>query len=192
MRDDNKTFKSKTIELGGKHYVVKHKTPSSLNNKYFIILGLIKYKYNKFHNKKFVPLMIFLGFQTVDDFYAFLGIMCFMYLVLAWLFVVISSSGEQNKQINLCIKNQCSIIATHCVDKDSHQQRLCIREHITILEIIKKQYYIFNEWFIYIILRAGLATGVIFALYFLIFAFCKKISSQVVKFNDQIPEIEEV
>ena len=46
MTDENKNFKSKTIELFGKDFEVSHKASNRLNNKFLVFLGILKYYVN--------------------------------------------------------------------------------------------------------------------------------------------------
>ena len=188
MCDDNKTFKSKTIEFLGKHYEVKHKTSGSLNNKYFITFGLIKFYTVKFYNEKIFPFVNFLGFQNINDFFVCSAFLCFIYIIIGLMFVFVGTAVEHDKQVHSCIKNGCSIVAEHCANKIETDLNNCIKQNINDLQIIKNQYSSYNNWFVYISLIMIFSIGIVLLLSYLY----EKIIFQVKKVNDQIPEIEEV
>lgn len=191
MSDDNKTFKSKTIELFGKHYEAKHTSSASLNNRFFIIFGFIKYYCLKFYNNKFIPLMNSFGFQNISDFYAFVLICCFFYLLIGFIFVMITAETDYSEQINSCITNGCSIIEEHCKNKDGTILRDCIVNYTDFLPIVKVQYYSYNEWVIYIIIRLFLGIFIINLLFNFACYLYNKMFFHVTKFYNQIPEMEE-
>lgn len=192
MSDDHKTFKSKKMELFGKGYLAKHKSLTSLNNRYFIIFGFIKYHYFKFYNRKFIPLMNSYGFLNISDFCIFLFICSVFYFCVAFFFVMITADIEHNKQIDSCIENACSIIDKYCKNTEKVILRYCIMNHISILPIIKTQYLSYNEWIVYIIIRLILGIFILnLVLKFLCYLY-DIIYFRVTKFNNQIPEMEEI
>lgn len=180
MSDDNKTFKFKTIELFGKHYTAKHISFSSLNNRFLIVFGFIKYYYLKFYNRKFIPLMHSCGFLNISDFVLFLFICSVFYFFFAFFFAMTTAEAEHNKLIDSCIENACSIIEKHCKNKEKVILRYCVMDHISMLPLIKTQYYIFNGWIVYIITRSVLG----------IFIFGLLFNFTCYLYN-KIPEIEE-
>lgn len=197
--DDNKTFKSKTIELFGKQYEVKHKASNSINSKYWIIFGLIKHYFIKFYTKIFSPLIIKLGFYSTSDMWFLLGFIFMIYSLSCVLFVIISGFIVHDIEVNKCINDNCLISTEICKNNHPNHHRSCISENIPVIPIFVAQFHIFNYWCVYV------ATTIIFVfisiqiLTYLIDKLCKflcilyeKLFNQVKNFNDCIPQFEEV
>jgi len=197
--DDNKTFKSKTIELFGKQYEVKHKASNSINSKYWIIFGLIKHYFIKFYTKIFSPLIKKLGFYNVSDMWVFLGFIFMIYLIFCVVFVVISTCVLHDIEVNKCINDNCFILTEICKNIHPNYHRTCVAENISAIQISVAQFHIFNYWFVYIgttIILIFISIHILMhfmdKLYKFLCILYEKIFNQVKNFNDSIPQFEEV
>lgn len=192
MSDNNKRFKSKIIELFGKHYEAKHRSSASLNNRFFIVFAFIKYYYLKFYNNEFIPLINSFGLENISDLYPCLFISCILYFFFGIIIVLLMADFQRNEQIDSCIINRCSIIEKHCKNKDENTLKNCMVNHIDFLPIIKAQYHSYNEWIIYIIMRLFLGIFIFNLLFNFTCYLYNKIFFQVTKLYNQIPEMEEI
>lgn len=193
MTDENKTYKSKTIELFGKEFEVSHKASKAINNKFLVLLGIIKY----YLTKTLQPIKnCFVRITNWDFFEPFIfifGIVLFLILF----FSFIGTFAEYFTKPKFCRKG-CDIYENYCVGYHGRIEE-CIENNTYFLqELLKTFISITNGTFIiiyYLVIFGiiiGLVINILYGIANLLIYLFNKVYKQVETFNEQIPDIEEI
>lgn len=191
MIDENKNFKSKTIELFGLEFKVFHKNNNIINNKFLIMFGLIKFYFKKYLSKFYL-----------NNLYEPLILFTCIYLIFLITIVIIITFSEIDNRVNNCLRG-CEIAEKYCSEfiRDNWTVlKTCIQNNISFLEIA---YEIFG----WIILQFEYVLLLLIVFYYTLIHFIKYayilikyiydmvyniLFMKIYKFNKNIPSIEEV
>lgn len=193
MTDENKTFKSKTIELFGKEFEVSHKASNTINNKFLVFLGIIKY----YLTKTLQPIKnCFTRIIDWDFFEPFLIILAFLLLFIL-IISLIGAFAQYNSKPVFC-RIGCDIYEKYCIGYNGNIEE-CIENNTYFLqELFKTLTLVVNMTLTilyYIVIYGFIMAIVINILYgiinLLIWLF-NKVYKQVEILNEQIPDIEEM
>jgi len=193
MSDENKTFKSKTIELFGKEFEVSHKASNTINNKFLVFLGIIKY----YLTKALQPIKY--CFTRIRNWDFFEPFVCLFGFVLLSIFLIsfIGALTEYFTKKNFC-RQGCDIYEKYCVGYNGRIEE-CIENNMYFLQELFKTltlvvnmsltilYYLFIYGFI-----IAIAINILYGILNLLFWLFNKVYQQVEILNKQIPDIEEI
>lgn len=189
MSDENKTFKSKTIELFGKEFEVSHKAPNTINNKFLVFLGIIKYYLGKILQPIKKCFTRIRNWNFFEPFVFLSGIIIFLILF----FTLIGTLAEYYTKKNFC-RTGCDIYEKYCIGYNGSIEE-CIENNTYFLEELLKSFFIVvNVTFIilYDIVIITVIINVLYGIVNLIIWIFNKLYKQVEKLNEQIPDIEEM
>lgn len=195
MYNENKLFKSKTVELFGNKYEVSNKSSSSINNKFMLCIGFIKYHLLKINKIILNPLMDTIHYIRMHDFFEPIVFILCMLMFLLLFFTFIISYAHIDKIINTC-NNECEIYKKYC-EKYIGDKGECIRNNIYFYQVYIELFSIGITWYInalyYVSICAfaiGITINIIYFIFQLMILIYDKIYTQVVEFNEKIPDFE--
>lgn len=195
MYEEDKNFKSTTVELFGTQYKVSSQSSSSITSKKMLFLGYAKYLISKVFNKIFPPI------KWLYNKLVYHLDLLFLVLFLFSMFVIFPSAMVSYFQYEEFIKNcnaDCSIYKKYCVNYVGFVKD-CIRSNVSYVNV-------FMENLLYVIgigLNILYYVGIIFICIMIIIAVaklfysmilwcCKKLSIKMKKINQKIPDLEVV
>lgn len=200
--DENKYYRSQTVELFGKKYEVKNKFSSSINNKNLLFVGYVKYLFKKIYSKIMDKLNNSVDMHFVKSLFEFLLIIFFLFLFLVFMFtisIIIRHDEKKNECIekchdyNSCI-GDCTIYYEICKDylgdkKDCFENNI---KFVTVFKEIFKSCLFFIFYIIIgMILFFTIANFIIFIGYGINYL-CEIVINKIKKINEKIPEFENV
>ncbi len=188
MTDENKNFKSKTIELFGKEFEVSHKASNRLNNKFLVFLGILKY----YINKLIQPITKFINNIREHDFFEpFIFILGFGIFVISFFSFIFSLADVSHP--SMCRKG-CNIYEKYCRGYDGNIDECIINNTYFYQQFIDNFLMISNAVLFlgfYFIIGCVVLTLIKLFIDFLIWLTNKTIN-KIKKINEEIPEVLEV
>lgn len=193
MSDENKTFKSKTIELFGKEFEVSHKASKTINNKFLVFLGIIKYYLAKTLQPIKNCFIAIINWDFFEPLIFFWGIVLFSILLISFIGALV----EYNSKKFFC-RNGCDIYENNCVGYNGNIEE-CIKQNTYFLQELFKiltsvvnmtltiLYYIVIYGFI-----MAIVINILYGIINLLIWLFNKVYKQVEILNEQIPDIEEI
>ena len=143
--DENKYYKSQTVELFGNKYEVKNKYSSSINSKNLLFIGYVKYLFKKIYSIIMNRLNNLVDLHFVKSLTEFLLIVFFLFFFFVWMFTIssiIRLDGKKNECIENChdyesCSNECTIYYDICKDYQGDKND-CFKNNIKFVTVFNK------------------------------------------------------